>query len=169
MESFACGDDHRFEIAQKSVSRCQERLRQAARSLDRVLVERGGEDGRRRLVAGVVRLTENFLGSACAGGCSLFAARDQRNPSFPSFSPLGPFPHENDPTIGMLELVCPQGAAPLVGASLCPVADGMEALLSGRLAEESPLDCGGSAQVRAVCEGEEPRQGAGNAWPQFMW
>jgi hypothetical protein len=52
MESFACGDDRGVEIAEKSVSCCQERLRQAALSLDRVLAACGDQDGRRKLVQG---------------------------------------------------------------------------------------------------------------------
>lgn len=40
------------EIAEEHVSQCMRRLRRAAIPLDRVLVERGDEAGRRRLVEG---------------------------------------------------------------------------------------------------------------------
>jgi len=59
MESHARGDARRIELAKERVAQCMHRLRQAALALDRVLVERGDEDGRRRLVEGALRLTEN--------------------------------------------------------------------------------------------------------------
>jgi hypothetical protein len=57
LNSRAHGDPHRIEIAEKRVSRCKLRLAKAARALDRVMVERGDEDGRRRWVEGALRLT----------------------------------------------------------------------------------------------------------------
>ena len=42
------GDARRVEIAEQRVSRCMQRLLKAALVLDRVLVERGDEEGRRR-------------------------------------------------------------------------------------------------------------------------
>jgi hypothetical protein len=60
MNSRACGDPRRIGIAEERVSRCMKRLRRAALALDRVLVERGHEDGRRRrLVEGALWLTES--------------------------------------------------------------------------------------------------------------
>jgi hypothetical protein len=56
MNSRAHGDPHRVEVAGEHVSRCMQRLLKAALALDRVLVERGDEDGRRRLVEGALRL-----------------------------------------------------------------------------------------------------------------
>jgi hypothetical protein len=53
------GDDHRAEIAEQRVSTRMQRVRRAALALDRLVVERGDEDGRRRLVEGALRLTEN--------------------------------------------------------------------------------------------------------------
>src|SRR5271156_1771925 len=37
LKALACGDDHRFEIAEKRVAQCVQRLRQAALALDRVI------------------------------------------------------------------------------------------------------------------------------------
>jgi rRNA processing protein Krr1/Pno1 len=45
MNSHAHGDPHRVEIAEKRVSRCMQRLAKAALALDRVLVDRGDENG----------------------------------------------------------------------------------------------------------------------------
>lgn len=56
MGLFAHGDAHRVEVAEQLVSRCMQQLVRAAFLLDRVLVERGDEEGRRRLVAGAMRL-----------------------------------------------------------------------------------------------------------------
>jgi hypothetical protein len=55
-EALGCGDDRRVQIAEQHVSQCMHRLQQAALALDRVLAERGDDDGRRRLVEGAVRL-----------------------------------------------------------------------------------------------------------------
>jgi hypothetical protein len=55
----ARGDDHRAEIAEQRVSTRMQRLLKAVRALDRVLVERGDEDGRRRLIEEALRLTAN--------------------------------------------------------------------------------------------------------------
>ena len=57
MNSRAHGDPHRVEIAEERVAACAQRLRRAALALDRVLVERGDDEGRRRLVEGALRLT----------------------------------------------------------------------------------------------------------------
>ena len=56
MNSRARGDDRGVEIAEQNVSRCKERLRRAALALERVMVERGDEHGR-RLVEGALRFT----------------------------------------------------------------------------------------------------------------
>jgi hypothetical protein len=56
MESRAQEDDRRVETAEKHIAQCAQRLRKAARGLDRVLVERGDEGGR-RLVEGALRLS----------------------------------------------------------------------------------------------------------------
>jgi hypothetical protein len=58
MNAHARGDAHRVEIAEQRVSRWMQRLAKAALALDRVLVERGDEDGR-RLVEGALRITGN--------------------------------------------------------------------------------------------------------------
>jgi hypothetical protein len=58
MNSRAHGDPHRVKVAEERVSRCMQRLAKAALALDRVLVERGDEDGR-RLVEGARRLAAN--------------------------------------------------------------------------------------------------------------
>jgi glucans biosynthesis protein len=55
MNARAHGDPRRVELAEERVSRCMQRLAKAAVSLDRVLVERGDEDGR-TLVEGALRL-----------------------------------------------------------------------------------------------------------------
>jgi hypothetical protein len=57
MNSRARGDPHRVEIAEERVSRCMQRLAKAALALERVLAERGNEDGRQRLVEGALRIT----------------------------------------------------------------------------------------------------------------
>jgi transposase len=65
MELLAQGDAHRTEAAEERVTQCAQRLRRAALMVDRVLVERRDEDGRRRLVEGALRLTggvERFRG-----------------------------------------------------------------------------------------------------------
>jgi hypothetical protein len=54
MELIAQGDAHRTEAAEERVAHCMERLVTAA--LDRVLVGRGDEDGRRRLIESARRL-----------------------------------------------------------------------------------------------------------------
>jgi len=59
MNSCARGDGRGVEIAEQRVSRCMQRLLKAALVLDLVLVERGDEDGRRRLVEGSLRLVQN--------------------------------------------------------------------------------------------------------------
>jgi len=59
MESHARGDARRVELAEEHVSRCMQRLRSAALALDRVLAERGDEDGRRRWVEPALRLIAN--------------------------------------------------------------------------------------------------------------
>jgi len=59
MESHARGDGRRINPAEERVAQCMHRLRQAALALDCVLVERGDEDGRRRLVEGARRLGFN--------------------------------------------------------------------------------------------------------------
>ena len=51
----ARGDDHRAEIAEQRVSTRMQRVRRAALALDRLVVERGDEDGR-RLVEGARRM-----------------------------------------------------------------------------------------------------------------
>jgi len=56
MNSRARGNRRRIETAEQHVSHCLQRLAKAARVLDRVLVERRDEDGRRKLVAGALRL-----------------------------------------------------------------------------------------------------------------
>ena len=56
MESLAQADAHRIEGAKARVVFCVQRLRKAALVLDRVLVERGDDEGRRRLVEGALRL-----------------------------------------------------------------------------------------------------------------
>jgi hypothetical protein len=48
MELIAQGDAHRIEAAEDRVAHCMQRLVKAALALDRVLAERGDEDGRRR-------------------------------------------------------------------------------------------------------------------------
>jgi hypothetical protein len=65
MELLAQEDLRSVELAEKRMSRCQERLRQAARSLDRVLAERGDDEGRRMLVEGALQLTSGRAGSMC--------------------------------------------------------------------------------------------------------
>jgi hypothetical protein len=55
MNARARGDDHRVEVAEQHVSRCVQRVLKAVLALDRVLVERGADDGR-RLVEGALRL-----------------------------------------------------------------------------------------------------------------
>ena len=62
----AQGDVNRVEGAEGRVSLCMQRLRRAALGLDRVLVERGDQDGRGRLVEGALRLTRN-IGRTRAG------------------------------------------------------------------------------------------------------
>ena len=52
----AHGSPHHVEIAEQHVSRCMQRLLKAALVLDRVLVERGDEEGRQRFVEGARRL-----------------------------------------------------------------------------------------------------------------
>ena len=56
LEALAFGDDCRIEIAEKRVAQCMQRLVKAALALDRVLAERGDEEGQRRLVEGALRL-----------------------------------------------------------------------------------------------------------------
>ena len=56
MTSRARGDPHRVEVAEEHVSRCLHRLAKIALALDRVLFERGNDEGRRRLVGGALRL-----------------------------------------------------------------------------------------------------------------
>jgi hypothetical protein len=53
------------EIAERRVSRRIRRLRRAATGLNRVLVERGDAEGRRRLVEGALRLTRASGGLVC--------------------------------------------------------------------------------------------------------
>ena len=55
----AQGDAHRIEVADGRVALCMQRLLKAALAADRVLAERGDEEGRRRLVEGALRLTAN--------------------------------------------------------------------------------------------------------------
>jgi len=54
-----CGDARRVEIAEQRATGCKQRLATAALAVDRVLVERGDGDSRRRLVEGALRLTAN--------------------------------------------------------------------------------------------------------------
>ena len=56
LKALACGDDHRFEIAEKPVAQCMRRLVAAALALDRVLAARGDDEGRRKLIEGALRL-----------------------------------------------------------------------------------------------------------------
>ena len=59
MNARAHDDTHRVEIAEQRVSRCMQQLLKAAVVHDRVLLERGDEDGRRGLVERALRLAEN--------------------------------------------------------------------------------------------------------------
>ena len=59
MNARAYGDPHRVEIGERHVSHCVHRLQKAVLVLDRFLVERGDEDGPRKLVEPALRLTEN--------------------------------------------------------------------------------------------------------------
>ena len=59
LEALACGDARCVEIAETRAIACMHRPRKAALVLDRVLVDRGDEDVRRRLVEGALRLTGN--------------------------------------------------------------------------------------------------------------
>jgi len=64
MKSCARGDGRGVEIAEQRVSKCMQRLLKAALALDRVLVERGDEVGRRGLVEGARRLSVRVRASA---------------------------------------------------------------------------------------------------------
>jgi hypothetical protein len=59
LEALACGDDRRVAVTEERVAHCMQRLRRAALVLDRVLAERGDEEGRRRLVEAALRLADN--------------------------------------------------------------------------------------------------------------
>jgi len=59
MESLAHGAHRRVQAAVERVTLCMRHLVAAALALDRVLVERGDEDGRRQLVESALRLTAN--------------------------------------------------------------------------------------------------------------
>lgn len=57
MESLAQEDVRRVQAAEERVAQCVERLVAAALALDRVLAERGDDEGRRKLVEGALRLS----------------------------------------------------------------------------------------------------------------
>jgi len=59
LEALACGDDRRVQASEERVAQCMQRLAKVVLALDRVLVERGDDDGRRSLVEGALRLTAN--------------------------------------------------------------------------------------------------------------
>jgi hypothetical protein len=65
LEALACGDDRRVAIAEERVAQCMQRLVKAALVLDRVLAERGDNEGRRMLVEGALQLTSGRAGSMC--------------------------------------------------------------------------------------------------------
>ena len=59
MNARAREDPHRVAAADERVAVCKQRVRRAARALDRVLAVRGDEDGR-GLVEGAMRLTDTL-------------------------------------------------------------------------------------------------------------
>jgi hypothetical protein len=64
MELIAHGDAHRIETAEERVALYAQRLLKAALALDRVLVERGDDEGRRSLVEPALRLTASVSRAA---------------------------------------------------------------------------------------------------------
>ena len=78
MNSRAHGDPHRAEIAEERATGCMQQLLKAALALDRVLEERGDEDGRRRLVESALRLVA-AVSTAVDDGGSVRPCQDRSN------------------------------------------------------------------------------------------